>query len=79
MNAARSTLEEIKDTTLSGVANIQTAGFIPADLPNGAITITTNPANVSAVTIATVTVTVTWTGPRNRPMTLEITTMRSAF
>lgn len=79
LNAARSTLEAIKDTTLPGVPGINTAAFIPQDLPNGAINIQTNPANLAGVQIATVTVIVQWTGTKNMARQLQFTTMRSRF
>lgn len=79
LNAARSTLEAIKTTPIANVPAINTAPFLPADLPGGAIAIVTNPANVVGVQIATVTVVVSWTGPRNMPRTLQMTTMRSQF
>lgn len=79
LHAARSTLETIKNTGLTNVASINTAGFIPTGLTNGAVTISTNPANLAGVTIATVTVTVSWTGPRNMARTLRISTMRSIY
>ena len=79
LNAARSTLEAIKTTALVNVPAINTQGFISADLPGGAIAITTNPANLAGVTVATVTVTVSWRGPKNIPKTLQFTTMRSIY
>ena len=79
LNAARSTLEAVKQTTLTAVPAINTAPFVPAELRNGAIAIATNPVNLAGVQIATVTVTVSWNGPRNRPLTLQVTTMRSRF
>ncbi len=79
LNAARSTLETIKDTALTSVPNINTASFIPANLKNGAITITTNPANLGGQSLATVTITVNWLGPKNRARSLQVTTMRSRY
>ena len=79
LNAARSVVEVIKDTPLANVTGINTSGYVPSDLKNGAIAIATNPANLAGVTIATVTVTVTWTGPRNMARALEVTTMRSIY
>lgn len=79
LHAARSTLETIKNTALTSVSGISTTTFVPANLKNGAIAIATNPANVSAVSIATVTVTVSWTGARNRARSLQLSTMRSAY
>ena len=79
LNAARTTLEVIKDTPLANVPSMSTAGLVPADLPLGAISITTNPTLVTTASIATVTVTVTWTGSKNMPRQLEVTTMRSAY
>lgn len=79
LNAARTTLEVIKDTPLANVPSMNTTGFVPADLPSGAISITTNPASVTTASIATITVTVTWAGSKNMPRQLEVTTMRSAY
>ena len=79
LNAARSTLEVIKTTGLGNVPSIKTAQYISAGLPNGAVVITTNPADLAGASIATVTVTVNWTGPRNRPKSLTITTMKSRY
>lgn len=79
LNAARSVLEEIKITPVTAVPGIPVANFIPADLPNGAIQIITNPVNLAGVTLATVTVRVTWTGAKNMPKNLEISTQRSRF
>ena len=80
VNAARSVLELVKDTPLTSVSGLSTTSYIPSSLPSGAIAITTNPSPiVSSTTIATVTVTVTWKGSRNRTQTLAITTQRSAY
>lgn len=79
LNAARSIMEQIKETPLTAVPAINAAQFISPELRNGAAVITTNPANLAGVQVATVTVTVNWTGPRNRPSTIQFTTMRSRF
>ena len=79
MNAARSTLETIKNTALTNVTGINTASLVPTDLPLGSIAITTNPANLAGASIATVTVTVNWRGPKNMPKNLQVTTMRSIY
>ncbi len=79
LNTARSTLEQIKNTPLANVGAIVTSSFVPAALPSGAVTITTNPAILTSSTIATVTVTVSWRGPRNRQESLQLTTMRSRY
>ncbi len=79
IHAARSTVETIKNTALVNVTSIGTSSFIPTGLTNGSIAIATNPANVGGQTIATVTVTVSWIGPKNMPRTLQITTMRSVY
>jgi len=79
LNSARSTLEVIKNTPLTDVPAIPTAGLIPAELPSGTIAITTNPANLAAAQSAVVTVTVTWRGSANRQGSLQVTTVRSAF
>ncbi len=79
LSAARSTLEAIKATALVNVPAINTTSYIPAGLTNGAVTISTNPANLVGVNVATVTVNVTWIGARNIQKTLQISTMRSRF
>lgn len=79
LNAARSTLETIKNTPLPSIPNINTAGFLPAELKNPSITIATNPANLGGQAIATVTVTVNWLGQRNMPRSLQLSTMRSQY
>ncbi len=79
LNAARTTLETIKNTPLANVPGMNTANFIPQSLPSGAINIRTNPANLAGVAVATVTVTVSWLGPKNMPRSLQVTTMRSQF
>lgn len=79
IHAARTTVETVKNTALSSVSSISTASIVPADLTNGSITIATNPANVSGSTIATVTVTVSWTGTKNSARSLQISTMRSVY
>lgn len=78
-NAARSVLEVVKDTALTSVSSISTTAYVPSTLPSGAITITTNPSNVTGVTIATVTVNVSWKGAKNRTQNLAITTQRSMY
>ncbi len=78
-NAARSTLEAVKNTPLDNVLAINTAPLVPVGLNNGAIAIRTNPANPVGQQLATVTVTVTWLGERNRAGQLEVTTLRSRF
>jgi len=79
VNAARSTLETIKSTPLPSIPALNTASLVPANLKNGAIAITTNPANLAGQSIATVTVTVSWLGAKNRPRALRVTTMRSQY
>jgi len=79
LNAAASVLEVVKETPISSVPAINVNNYIPVDLTNGNIVITTNPGNVAAVQIATVTVTVTWIGPKNRAMNLQMSTMKSQF
>lgn len=79
LHAARSTLETIKNTSLTSVPAINTAALVPAGLTGGSITIATNPANLAGVSVATVTVTVSWTGPKNMPRSLQISTMRSMY
>ena len=79
VNAANSTLEAIKETPLTSLATIDTTDFVPANLPSGAITIGTNPVDVSTSQIATVTITVSWTGARNMQKTLQLSSMKSRF
>lgn len=79
LNAARSTLEAVKDTPLGNVTGINAAAFVPAELSGGQITILTNPANLTGATIATVTVRVAWNGTRNIPRTLQVSTRRSVY
>lgn len=79
LQTAQSVLETIKDTALTNVANISTATLIPAGLNHGAVTIQTNPENVTGVDLATVTVTVSWRGSMNRTQQLQISTMKSRF
>lgn len=79
LQTAQSVLETIKDTALTGVATIPTTDLIPAGLNQGAVTIQTNPANVTGEDVATVTVTVSWRGANNRPQQLQVSTMKSRF
>lgn len=79
LNAAKTALETIKNTPLASVSGLSTASMVPAGLTNGAIAIATNPANVAGVTLATVTVTVTWTGSSNRAQTIRFSTQRSSY
>lgn len=79
LNAARSTLEAVKETPLQGIPAININALIPADLPNGTITLTANPVVTAATQISTITITVGWNGSKNRARQLEITTMRSRF
>lgn len=78
-NTARSVIETIKDTPLNLVSAINGAAFVPQGLPAGAVTIVTNPANVTGVNVATVTVRVTWRNPKNLQGNVQISTMRSRF
>lgn len=79
VNAARTTLEQIKNTALASVSSISTSSFVPATLPSGTITIATNPASIGSSTVATVTVTVSWRGAKNRQQQLQVSTMRSIY
>lgn len=78
-NVAKTVLETVKNTALANVSAISTTGLVPATLPGGTISITTNPANVSGQSLATVTVRVQWTGPRNSTRTLDVSTQRSSY
>ncbi len=80
LNAARSALERIKTTALANVSSISTASLVPSNLPSGSMTISTNPAAIiSSTTVATVTVTVSWRGAKNRAQQLQVSTMRSVY
>ncbi len=81
MDAARSVLEVVKETPLSLVPSITVANYVPAGLKTGSIAITTSSAtgDLTVDSIATVTVTVTWNGTKNRTRTLQLTTMRSKY
>lgn len=80
LNTARSVLEQAKNTPLVSVPTMNTAALVPAALPSGAITITTNPSTVtSTTTVATITVNVSWRGSRNRQESLQVSTMRSRY
>ncbi len=97
VNVARSVLELVKNTPLDQITAINTNQFIPRpghqddpgywaqpNTQNWQIAIATNPALITAATqLATVTVTVSWTGPKARagalPLQLRVSTMRSRF
>lgn len=79
IHAARSALETVKNTALPNVPAISTSSLIPTGLINGSMSIATNPANVNGVTLATVTVTVNWTGPKNSARSMQVSTMRSLY
>ncbi len=81
MNAARTVLETVKQTPLSQITAINLSNLVPSALKNGAITMATSSATgvLSVDPIATVTVTVSWIGPKNRTETLQLTTMRSKY
>lgn len=81
MNAARSVLETVKESTLPNVPNINLNSFVPAGLKNGSIAMATSSAtgNLAVDPIATITITVSWTGPNNMTRSLQLTTMRSQY
>jgi Tfp pilus assembly protein PilX len=79
LEAAQSALETIKDTSLTSIANINTAALIPANLNQGTMTIQANPTIGATTQIATITVTVSWRGSLNRTQQLQISTMKSRF
>ena len=81
LGAVRSTVEAIKNTPLANIQAINTSPFIPQELRNGAITLNVNSdtGNLATATLATVTISIRWTGPKNIPQRLDITTMRSRF
>lgn len=86
---ARAVLEEVKAVQLAEVTNIaiydhvslvlNNGGQWVSILPNESMTLTTNPADVTGVTLATVTVTVTWDGVGGRQQSLSLTTQKSAY
>ena len=81
LDAARSVIETVKETSLSQVPSITLTSFVPASLKDGSIAMTTSSAtgDLTVDNIATVTVTVTWSGPKNSTRTLQLTTMRSKY
>ncbi len=79
LNTANTVLEIVKETPLQGVGGIVPNNFLSADLPNGNVAIVTNPINLNGAQIATITVNVTWVGPRGRALNLQISTMKSVF
>lgn len=79
LGAARSVMEVVRTTPLADVSAISTSGYIPTDLPNATIAISTSPANLSAADIGTITIRVTWRGSQNRTRTLDITTVKTRY
>ena len=79
LDAAKNTLEVIKNTPLANCGAINTGGLVSEDLPDGAIAISTNPANLANQTLATITVTVSWTGANNRTSQFQSSTMKSSY
>ena len=81
MNAARSVLETVKQTSLPSIPNINLNSFIPNSLQNGNITMNvgSETGDLNEDPIATITVVVSWTGPNNMTRSLELTTMRSQY
>jgi type II secretory pathway pseudopilin PulG len=77
LNAARSLLEEIKDTPVQEIGTIRVADYIPQNLCRGNVTLLTNPSTIGSSQLATITVRVSWVGSNNRPQSLDVTTMRS--
>ena len=79
LDGAKNTLEVIKNTPLANCNAIDTSALVSGNLPGGAITITSNPANLANQTLATFTVTVAWTGANNRAQTFQVTTQKSSY
>lgn len=81
IGAARSVMEMVKTNPLSEVDTLSTASYLPADLPNGSISIVTSPsgASLDAATIATVTVAVSWTGSKGRTLSTSLSVLKSAY
>ena len=79
MHAARTALETAKNTALGSITSINTTSMVPTGLTNGQVSYALNPSNLNGVSVATVSVTVTWTGPKNMSRNLTISTMRSIY
>jgi type II secretory pathway pseudopilin PulG len=83
VGAARSVMEVVRTTPLDTLDDnpspITASSYVPADLPSGAIAITTSPASLTGVDVATITVRVTWTGSKNRSRTLDLTTIKTRY
>lgn len=80
LQTVQSVLDAIKDTPLTSLGAINTTALIPANLNQGAVSIQSNPATITATTtIATITVTVSWRGASNRTQQLQMSTMRSRY
>lgn len=77
--AARSVMELVRTTPLEDVPSITTSTYLPADLPNASITVTTSPVSLTGVDIATVTIRVSWTGSQNRSRTFDLTTTKTRY
>lgn len=85
MNDARAVLERVKITSLSYLPNGQTKSasslwgdldtFVSNSLSNEQITVTGD----SSSSLRQITVTVSWTGARNKPQTVAFTTLKSYF
>lgn len=81
VGAARSVMEQVKTMPLSEVDTVSTAVYLPADLPDGSISILTSPsgAGLDSAEIATVTVLVQWTGSKGRALSVDLSTIKSAY
>ena len=79
LQAARSVIENIKDTAVDNLLTIDTSTYLPQGLADAAIDLATNPAAPAGQDLVTATVTVSWTGPRGRAMSLRLSTMRSRY
>lgn len=75
LNAARTALEVVKDTPYGSVAALSFTPYVPADLPNAAITMQRNAVNPNS----TITINVTYLGAKNIPKTVSLTTMKSLY
>lgn len=79
LQTARSVLEQVKRTAVDDLPTLDTDALLPDTLNDVSIDLGTNPAIPVGQDLVTVTVTVSWTGPGGRPMSVELTTMRSRY
>ena len=85
MNDARAVLEQVKITSLGSLPTSTTVNantiwgnlttFISNNLNNEQVQVTGG----GGITLRQITVTVNWTGPRNKPKSVQFTTLKSFF